>query len=182
MDKILITGLLIVAAVTAAGVLFATIGPAIQRGGESVSSSITKDSERLQTNLQIISVMPNNLGEAQLGLVVDAWVKNTGSTDIRPISMLDVFLLRSDGAWGDYIAYYALGGQNPAGGASWSTVPADLSNWVPGASLHIKLCMFQKELSAGNYDLAVTTPNGVIDEHLFEFSPLDLPPEPSCWP
>ena len=173
MDKVLITGLLIIAAVTAAGVLFATIGPAIQSGGESVAGSIAQDSERLQTKLQIISVMPNHHGK-----VVDAWVKNTGSTDIKPISLLDVFLLRSDGAWGDYIAYYALGGQNPAGGASWSTVPADLSNWVPGASLHIKLCMFQKELSAGNYDLAVTTPNGVTGEHLFEFSPPD-PPDPS---
>ena len=177
MDKVLITGLLIIAAVTAAGVLFATIGPAIQRGGESVSSSITKDSERLQTNLQIISVMPNHHGK-----VVDAWVKNTGSTDIKPISLLDVFLLRSDGAWGDYIAYRAEAGEDPEGGNSWSTDPLDLSNWVPGAPLHIKLCMKQNRLSPGNYHLAVTTPNGVIDEHLFEFSPPDSldPEEPSC--
>ena len=109
-------------------------------------------------------------------------VKNTGSTDIRPISMLDVFLLRSDGAWGDCTAYRAEAGPDPAGGNSWSTDPLDLSNWVPGAPLHIKLCMTQNKLSAGNYHLAVTTPNGVIDEHLFEFSPLDPPeePEPSC--
>lgn len=183
MDKVLITGLLIIAAVTAAGVLFATIGPAIQSGGESVSSSITKDSERLQTNLQIISVMPNNYGIAEPGLVVDAWVKNTGSMDIKPISLLDVFLLRSDGAWGDYIAYLgAPGGPDLAGGNSWSTVPADLSNWVPGAPMHIKLCMKQNELSPGNYHLSVTTPNGVIDEHLFEFSPLEPPedPQPVC--
>ena len=109
-------------------------------------------------------------------------VKNTGSTDIRPISMLDVFLLSSDGAWGDYTAYRAEAGPDPADGNSWSTDPLDLSNWVPGAPLHIKLCMFQEELSAGNYDLAVTTPNGVTGEHLFEFSPPDSldPEEPSC--
>lgn len=176
MDKVLITGLLIVAAVTAAAVLFATIGPAIQRGGESVSSSIAKDSERLQTNLQIISVMPNHYS-----IVVDAWVKNTGSTDIRPISMLDVFLLRSDGTWGDSIAYYADGGAL-AGRNSWSTVPPELSNWVPGVPLHIKLCMNQNELSPGNYDLTVTTPNGVTGDYLFEFSPADSSafPEPAC--
>ena len=162
MDKILVTGLLIMAAVTAAGLIFASIRPAIQSGGESVTSSITKDSERLQTNLQIISVMPNNDG-----IEVDAWVKNIGSTDIRPISMLDVLLLRSDGAWGDYIAYDAVGN-------SW-TNPAGLSNWVPGETLHIKLAMDQDKVCPGNYDLAVTTPNGVTDEHLFEFRPLVNP-------
>ena len=163
MDKVLITGLLIVAAVTAAAVLFATIGPAIQSGGESVSSSIAKDSERLQTNLQIISVMPNHYS-----IVVDAWVKNTGSTDIKPIALLDVFLLRSDGSWGDYIAY-------GAGANSWNTDPTDLPNWVPGETLHIKLGMNQNKVCPGNYHLAVTTPNGVTDDHLFEFSPLVNP-------
>ena len=76
-------------------------------------------------------------------------VKNTGSTDIGPISMLDVFLLRSDGAWGDYITYYADGGEDPEERNSWSTVPLDLSNWVPGYTLHIKLCMKQNGLSLG---------------------------------
>ena len=98
MDKVIVTGLLIISAVIAASIVVITLAPTISIGSASVSDASLQESERIRTNLHILSAQVQDDG-----LSIDAWLKNTGDVSIDPVSNIDL-ILRRDGAGGLYMS------------------------------------------------------------------------------
>jgi len=156
LDKVIVTGLLMIAAVVAGVVVMMTIVPSVSRNSQSMAEAQQKYTERTKTRIKIITIVPRTNG-----VQVDAWVKNTGVASIIAIDRSDVFLMRIDGAWAEAMTY-----DSGAGGSkTWS---GDLTEWNRGDTLHITIDLTNDPLTAGNYLLRVSTPNGTISEHIFE--------------
>ena len=58
MDKVLVTGLLIIAAVTSVAVIIGSIGPTIGRSGQEAKESQLAAAKKIETNFTIIDVIP----------------------------------------------------------------------------------------------------------------------------
>ena len=58
MDKVLVTGLLIIAAVTSVAVIIGSIGPTIGRGGQEAKESQLAAAKKIATSFTIIDVIP----------------------------------------------------------------------------------------------------------------------------
>jgi len=156
LDKVIVTGLLVIASVTAAVVVIMTIGPSVSRSSQSMVEAQRQAADIIKTSIEIITAVPRSNG-----VQVDAWVKNTGVASIIAIDRSDVFLIRIDGAWAEAMTY-----DSGAGGSkTWS---GDLTEWNRGDTLHITIDLTNDPLTAGNYLLRVSTPNGTISEHIFE--------------
>ena len=178
MDKVLVTGLLIIAAVIAVSVMIGSIGTTIGRSGQAVKESQLSAAKKIETSITIIEAIPQfgpfppppaapQCPGVGLPCTVDVWVKNVGQADIRPLSGIDVFVLSSTGHWGEYMTFDA--GCSPSGASnSWSPLPCGQDNWIPNQTLHIRISVWSSPLSPGHYSLDVTTPNGIQDKFLFE--------------
>ena len=92
MDKVLVVGLLIVASVITASILFAVFRTSIEESRGSSVGLQEQASERAQTGLAIVEVIPGNDGSK-----VDLWIKNIGVIEIQPIRSIDLFLVDIDG-------------------------------------------------------------------------------------
>ena len=109
MDKVLVTGLLIIAAVTSVAVIIGSIGPTIGRGGEEAKESQLAAAKKIATSFTIIDVIPSigpyprppapAVGCQGFGhsCSIDVWMKNIGQAEIEPVSDLDISLLSSTG-------------------------------------------------------------------------------------
>ena len=108
MDNIIIVGLLTMSAVVAAVLVFETITPSLGISGRSISHAQLDIATRMQTDIEIISVIPNLdpvppapatpvCAGGTVGCIVDAWTKNTGGADVSSIGNIDVILRRTDG-------------------------------------------------------------------------------------
>jgi len=178
MDKVLVTGLLIIASVTAAAVIFGTIGPSIGKGSDAARQSQLAEANKIATRIKVLDAIPQfpQPQGCQAGgryCVLDLWVKNIGQADVLPISHMDIFMIGSTGDWGDYIRFEK-GCSTSTTTNCWSYIPPnqDPANrdmiMVPNETLHIQMRLFSDPLSPGYYSLDVTTPNGVQDKFLFE--------------
>ena len=156
MDKVIVTGLLVIASVTAAVVVIMTIGPSVSRSSQSMVEAQRQAADIIKTSIEIITAVPRSNG-----VQVDAWVKNTGVASIIAIDRSDVFLIRIDGAWAEAMTY-----DSGAGGSkTWS---GDLTEWNQGDTLRITIDLSDDALTEGIYLLRVATSNGAIAEHIFE--------------
>ena len=155
MDKVIVTALLIIGAVTAAVVVIVTVSPAISLSGQSVVESNREYSARLQTNIEIIAVAPDSTGA-----LIDVWVKNIGVIPILAIDKSDVFVI-TPGSRFDALTY-APGGDN-----TWVESPAGAS-WNRSDTLHMKITLpSANPLSSGDHRLVVSTSNGASSERFF---------------
>ena len=155
MDKVIVTALLIIGAVTAAVVVIITITPAISMSSQSVVESNREYAARLQTDIEIIAVAPDSTGTQ-----IDVWVKNVGVIPILAIDKSDVFVITS-GSRFDALTY-APGGDN-----TWIESPVG-SSWNRSDTLHLKLTLpAANPLSVGSHRLVVSTSNGASSERFF---------------
>ncbi|MCH7799957.1 MAG: hypothetical protein IIC24_00280 [Chloroflexi bacterium] len=155
MDKVIVTGLLVIASVTAAAMVIVTIVPSISSSGQSVASSQREASNRISTSIEIIAISSNASGTQ-----IDVWVKSVGVRAITAINKSDVFLVQ-EGIRFDAMA------NNQAGGANtWKTEPANPS-WNRGDTLHI-IIEPSPVVGSGDHTLIVSTPNGISAEKSFQ--------------
>ena len=130
MDKVIVTGLLIISAVIAASIVVVTLAPTISIGSASVSDASLQESERIRTNLHILSAQVQDDG-----LSIDAWLKNTGDVPIAPVSNIDL-ILRRDGAGGLYLLHGGVGGNR------WSIVPGTINVLNRGETLRLSCLLY----------------------------------------
>lgn len=151
MEKAIITGLMTVAAVIAAALLFTSIYPAVVTGGDALVSMGDRISGRLKSQITIIHATANG-SEAYI------WVKNVGAYRIQPMERLDVFF----GPENDFVRVpYGSDSGNPY----WDWELENDTNWNPTATLRITV--HTDALLAGRYFVKVTTPEGLSDEYYF---------------
>ena len=183
MDKVLVTGLLIIAAVTSVAVIIGSIGPTIGRGGQEAKESQLAAANKIATSLTIFDVIPSMEGYppppgrtnacrgAGHSCSIDIWMKNIGQAEIEPVSALDISLLSSTGEYyRDNIARDANCGYN-GGDPTWYALPCGKEIWLPNETLHLRLNgpHPRDRLPGGShYTVSVTTRNGVQEKFLFQ--------------
>ena len=155
MDKVIVTGLLIIGSVTAAVMVILTIGPSVAGSSQSVLEIQNEASIRIKTNIEVIAVAADSAGTQ-----VDAWVKNVGVAPIYGLASSDVFLV-TPGSRYDAMAY-AVSGDN-----TWTELPPG-ATWNRGETLHIAITLPSgSPLGSGNHLIRVSTPNGIVAERVF---------------
>ena len=155
MDKVIVTGLLVIGSVTAALVVILTIGPSISGSSQSVLEAQREASIRIKTNIEVIAVASNSAGT-----LVDAWVKNVGVAPIMGLRTSDVFMV-TPGTRYDAMTY-AVSGDN-----TWTELPPGAS-WGRGETLHIAITLSAgNPLASGSHTIRISTPNGIVAERVF---------------
>lgn len=160
MDKVIVTGLLVIGAVAAALVVITAIGPSISRSSQAVVASQTEAAARIKTSIEIIAVASN-----AAGTLVDVWVKNVGADPIQVIEKSDVFLIQPG------TRYDALTYNND--GVTTKTWYGDLKEsglpWNKADTLHITITLAGGDLilASTNYTLRMATPNATTAEMTF---------------
>jgi len=155
LDKVIVTGLLVIGSVTAALVVILTIGPSVSGSSQSVLEAQREASAIIKTDIEVIAVAANSAGT-----LVDAWIKNVGVAPIFGLSSSDVFVV-TPGTRYDAMAY-ATSGDN-----TWTELPAG-SSWDRGQTLHIAITLPSGDpLVSGSHSIRISTPNGVVAERVF---------------
>ena len=155
MDKVIVTGLLVIGAVTAALIVILGIGPSISSSSQAVTESQNEAADRMRTSIEIIAVASNAAGTQ-----IDAWVKNVGVESISPVNKTDVFVI-TPGTRYDAMAYNTAGGDK-----TWKDDPVGLS-WNRSDTLHIIIDLSASALTAGDHQLRVSTRNGITADMTF---------------
>ena len=155
MDKVIVTGLLIIGSVAAAVMVLLTVGPSVAGSSQSVVEIQKETSNRIKTNIEVIAVAADSAGTQ-----IDAWVKNVGVAPILGLSGSDVFVV-TPGTRYDAMGYAA------SGDNTWAESPSG-ATWNRGETLHITITLpVGDPLSIGDHRLRVSTPNGVVAERVF---------------
>ena len=155
MDKVIVTGLLIIGSVTAAVVVIITMGPSIAGSSQSFLESNKEASIRIKTDIEVIAVSSDTAGAT-----IDAWVKNVGVAAIPAVSKSDVFVVTA-GTRFDAMSYA------PSGDNTWIENPVGAA-WSRGDTLHIIITLAAATpLGPGDHILKFATANGVLAERAF---------------
>ena len=156
MNNVIVTGLLVVASVTAAAIAISTILPSIHSSSQSVVQANHEVASRIGTDIAIIAIGTNDEGDN-----IDAWVKNVGIEPIEPLNLFDIILIRPDRNI-DFLAY------DPQGiPGTWKEDP-ETRTLIRSQTIHLKLVLPEgTPLTEGIHYLRVSTPNGIVHEKLF---------------
>jgi hypothetical protein len=169
MDKVIVSGLLIIASITAAVMTLSIIIPGLGSNSESIVRTNRIASDFASTGLNGLTA--EAVGGS--GVTISAWFKNVGSIDVEPISAIDVFLLTEGRQGGRYISY----SDGPIASDSWVVdQPADSNVWAIGETLQIRLTL--DPISPGTYMVSLKTPNGISTDISFEYAQTPLPTTP----
>ncbi|MBC8281729.1 MAG: hypothetical protein H8E48_13170 [Chloroflexi bacterium] len=156
MDKVIVTALLTIGAVTAAMVVIFSIGPSVNTSSQAVTESQNESVGRIRTAIEIIAVTSDAAGTQ-----IDAWVKNVGVEPISPVNKTDVFVI-TPGTRFDAMTFNSAGGDN-----TWTDSPVD-SIWNRGDTLHIVVTLpAGSPLASGDHRLRVSTRNGIVTDKIF---------------
>jgi hypothetical protein len=165
LEKVIVTGLLVIAAVTGAGLIIATIVPSIADSSSSVATAQREISNQIGTNIEIIAISSPTDGKS-----ITAWIKNIGTKPILAISKSDMFLIK-EGASAprydvltycgtDIVAIDCLGKSKV-----WA---APVTSWNRGDTLQISILLSEPDkVDEDGHYIQFTTVNGVSDRKLF---------------
>ena len=159
MDKVIVTGLLVIGAVAAVLIVITAIGPSVSRSSQAAVESSQEAADRLRTSIEIIAVAP---GPDPPATRIDAWVKNVGTEPIILVGKSDVFVI-TPGTRYDYMTYNTAGGDN-----TWTEDPVGSTKWDRGDTLHMIITLpVASPLVVGDHQLRVSTRNGITADTTF---------------
>ena len=165
MEKVIVTGLLVIAAVTGAGLIIATIVPSIADSSSSVATAQREISNQIGTNIEIIAISSPTDGKS-----ITAWIKNIGTKPILAISKSDMFLIKGGASAPRYDVLTYCGTDIVAidcVGKSkvWA---APVTSWNRGDTLQISVLLSDADkVDEDGHYIQFTTVNGVSDRKLF---------------
>ena len=154
MDKVIVTALLVVAGVTAAGVAVATLTPVMTKSSSAVVDKSKDTSEKIGTDVKIIMVHPNATDNDK----IQAFVKNVGSVNIIPISESNLYVENADGSTFYAPPYNVAGGDN-----TWQFTPATPLYLGPGETITIDVDLPADLIATNSYVFTYITPNAITD-------------------
>ena len=171
MDKVLIIGLLTIAGVTTALILFFGLQTSIEETSEQNKEKRVQAGLGAQTIIDIV-----NVRTADGGTALDVWIKNRGTVEVglHVKERFELFLVDIEGNWGDYIDYSPAGpvtGEN-----TWSLVGPTNQIWRPGGTLPVSVSLLRNPVLAGGYDISINTPGNATARHRFDGDPKSIRP------
>ena len=165
MDKVIVTGLLVIAGVITAVILLGALRTGVEDASQATRTTGEQADAQLKSEVTILQVLSNGTGDR-----LDIWVKNTGRNQIRPLERIDVFLIDVEGNWGDYMTYSPgglVGNQN-----TWRVLSPLRLEWNPGDTFHIQASLpLNPLLNNVGYNLSITTPDLYTAKYRFDPSP-----------
>ena len=152
-DEAISTAIMAVATIVAALVLVNAMYPSLYSASGSILSMNGRASDRIRTDLTVLTEWYPP-GHPADDVLLEAWVKNTGSTTISAADMgkMDVFL--------------DVGNHTSARvpGADWSGEVLNGNgdgDWDPAETVHLLVHFDPAGCAAGPWQLEVVLPNGV---------------------
>ena len=137
MDKALVAGMLVTAAISVVMIGIVSLVPSIGSSSQAISEAYNEVTDRRLVALEVLAV--NQQSE-----LMEAWVKNVGTTTIDAIDKMDIFLERVDGPGIERISYY------PGTGDPHKTWSGDLWEqgipWDPKSTMHITVGLSAEQL------------------------------------
>ena len=168
MEKVIVSGLLIIASVVAAVIAVTAISATSAGDQNSMFESNRVATNLVGTGIEGLSAVV----EDRNGAVISAWFKNVGSADIKPVSAMDLFLLSGNRFSGTYLEFCS----PPCARDMWSVLqPATSAVWARGETIHIQLVLNMNPMTIGAHIISLTTPNGVSGEIHFEYGAVPKP-------
>ena len=128
-SETIVTAILLITGVVAAGILASVIFPAIYTMSGSVSSSTHAADQTLRTDIAIVNTFAlNNTNPMQ----AQVWLKNTGSTRISltSLNMSTIFV-------GNSVNIGTVKLNDPSNGWTYDILDDTNGYWDPGETLHI---------------------------------------------
>jgi len=153
-DKVIVTVMLIIGGIVASFAVFNGIYPAVERSGEAITSASDAMNDRICSDIEIIQVNDNST-------VIDAWVKNVGTSDISGIENSDIFF----GPSGSF-SRIPYGDENSPLPYWGYDIEGTGSMWRPSATNKISIHL-ESSPTPDTYLLKVIIPNGIFDETVF---------------
>lgn len=165
MDRVIVTGLLIIAGVITAVILLGVLSTSVEETAGTIKTTVKQADAQTKSGITILQVLTDGNGTQ-----LDIWVKNTGSTQIQPLENVDVFLMDIEGSWGDYITYLPrgpIGGQN-----TWRVLSNVGLKWNPGDTFQLRVSLpVNPVLNDTGYNISITTPDLYTAKYRFDPSP-----------
>ena len=170
MDKVIVTALLVIAGVTAAGLVMTTLTPIVGSSSQSVVESQKDLSRRIQTDFEITAV------PADSDVLVSAWIKHVGGANISFIEQSDVFVSSTDKEQFVFLCY-----DDPISCTEnkWSAFEKDgvtkkTGYWTEGETIQLTLSLKDDAISklvqsTRTYNFEFTTSNGVKSAYQFKY-------------
>lgn len=148
MDKVITSGLLIIASIVAAVALINAVIPAMSESSAAMSAANSAASDRIRTDIEVIHVAADpNAGQ------ITIWVKNVGSTTIQAIESGDIFLDTPD-----TVKHLSHG--SGSGSEYWTYVIENGSQWSQGVTVRMTVHL-SGGVSTGPYTATVSLHNAV---------------------
>ena len=165
MDRVIVTGLLIIAGVITAVILLGVLSTSVEETAGTIKTTGKQADAQTKSGITILQVLPNGNGTQ-----LDIWIKNTGSIQIQPLEEVDVFLMDIEGSWGDYITYLPGG---PIGGENtWRVLSNVGLKWNPGDTFQLRVSLpVNPVLNDTGYNISITTPDLYTAKYRFDPSP-----------
>ncbi len=156
MDKVIVTGFLIMAGVVSAITVFNSVYPAIGQSSDAITSMQGRVDDRLKTQIEIIYGAKSI---DQSGDIVLIWVKNTGSLRISAVEASDLFF----GPEGNFSRIpYGVGAPH------WSYTIENDAQWNPTRTIQITISGYGS-LPAGRYYAKVVLANGLSSDYFLSW-------------
>ena len=137
MDKAIVAGMLVSAAISVVMIGIVSLVPSIGSSSQAISEAYNEITDRRLVAIEVLAV--NQQSE-----LMEAWVKNVGTTTIDAIDKMDVFLERVDGPGIERVSYY------PGTGDPHKTWSGDLWEqgipWAPKTTMHITVGLSAEQL------------------------------------
>jgi len=155
LDKTIITGLLIIAGIVCAVLIFNALYPAITQSSAAMVAMERRIDDRLKSEIVIIHAVPDGVVTKRT-LV---WVKNVGSATINPVERCDVFF----GPEGSFARIPYNAGTAP----QWTYAVENDDVWKPTATLRIAIDVVDDLVDDTRYYVKISLPNGISDDYYF---------------
>ncbi len=171
MEKPIVTALFIIVSMILVVMLFNAVYPAVQQGGEAVTSMANNVADRMRNQISVIHASaefddtgwcPDSNGNSTCDVL--AWVKNIGQARIIGMDRMDVFFGPEDN-------YTRIPYSQTATGTYpyWSGSIEGGGDWIPTATMQI-IIHYLSPPSAQRFYLKVTLPDGITSDYFLGIS------------
>ena len=152
MDKVITTGLLIIASVVAAIALINAVIPAVSDSSGALSAANASAADRIRTDIEIVHVASDADVVSEDQILV--WVKNIGHNKIPLIESSDIFLTTPT-------TVKRLSHGSSSGAEYWDYVVENGTDWTQAVTVKMTLHLADDSVTAGSYSVSVAVYNAV---------------------
>ena len=152
MDKVITTGLLIIASIAAAIALINAVLPAMNRSSSALVAANSSAADRIRTHIEVVHVASDTSPGGEDQIII--WVKNVGVNRIVPIESSDIFLDMPS-------TVKQLSHGSSSGAEYWDYTIENGAEWTQGVTVKMTAHLANGSVTSGTYSVSVSVYNAV---------------------